>query len=76
MNVCLKSGNIWSGERSQLPFKAEIIPYVFVLLCLIGVCLFLGDFARFFGFVKFNLDFSMCFYLVSPNSLEISLLFS
>ena len=42
-----KSGNIWSGDASQLPFKAEITPQVAKLLSFIGVCLFLGIFPWF-----------------------------
>ena len=45
--VYLKSVSIWSGKVSQLPFKVEITPDVLVLLCLIGICLFSGDFHRF-----------------------------
>ena len=45
--VCWKSESIWFGEMSQQPFKVEITPHVLILLCLIGVCLFLGDFCTF-----------------------------
>ena len=44
--VCCKSDSIWSGKVSQLPFKVEITPQVLVILCFIGICLFLGDFCR------------------------------
>ena len=45
--ACCKSDSICSGKVSQLPFNVEITPQVLVLLCFIGVCLFLGDFHRF-----------------------------
>ena len=35
------------GKCLNQPFKVEITPQVLVLLCFIGVCLFLGDFYRF-----------------------------
>ena len=42
-----KSGNIWSGDASQLPFKAEITPQVAKLLCFVGIGLLLGIFLWF-----------------------------
>ena len=45
--VFCKSDSIWSGKVSQLPFKVEITPQVLVLLCLIGIYLFLGNFCTF-----------------------------
>ena len=42
---------------SQLPFKVEITPQVLVLLCLIGVCLFLGDFCTFLAVLSLTLIF-------------------
>ena len=42
---------------SQPPFKVEITPQVLVLLCLIGICLFLGDFCTFSAVLSLTLIF-------------------
>ena len=42
---------------SQLPFKVEITPQVLVLLCLIGICLFFGDFCTFLAVLSLTLIF-------------------
>ena len=60
-----KSGNIWSVNASQPPFKVEISPRVTVLLRFIGVCLFFSNFHGYFIVLKLDFIFPMWFWLTT-----------